>query len=98
MTDNIDFFEEPYTLIDEEGEEAPFEMLDTLIYEGVRYFAMTPILDDDDESEEGEIIILRSEKDGEEEVLVTFDDEDLYDKIGNMFLERINAEYGDEEE
>jgi hypothetical protein len=36
--------------------------------------------------------------DGDEETLVTLDDDALYEKIGNMFLERINAEFDDEEE
>jgi uncharacterized protein YrzB (UPF0473 family) len=99
MADINDLMENPYTLIDENGEEAPFELLDVMDFEGERYYAMTPYIDEDDDSDEtdAEIIILRSEQDGDEEVLATVDDDDLYVKIGNMFLERLNADLDDEE-
>jgi uncharacterized protein YrzB (UPF0473 family) len=100
MADMNEFTADLYTLVDEEGEEVRFELVDVMDYEDSRYYAMTPYIEDEADSLEGdaEIIILRSEMDGEEEVLVTLDDDNLYDKIGNLFLERINAEFDDEEE
>jgi uncharacterized protein YrzB (UPF0473 family) len=100
MADMNEFTADLYTLVDEDGEEIRFELVDVMDYESERYYAMTPYVEDEAESLEGdaEIIILRSDVDGEEEILVTLDDDELYDKIGNMFLERINAEFEDDEE
>jgi uncharacterized protein YrzB (UPF0473 family) len=100
MAEMNEFTADLYTLIDEDGEEVKFELLDVMDHEGERYYAMTPYIEEESESLEGdaEIIILRSDMEGEEETLVTLDDDDLYEKIGNMFLERINAEFDDDEE
>jgi uncharacterized protein YrzB (UPF0473 family) len=100
MADMNEFTPDLYTLIDEDGEEVKFELIDMMDYEGNRYYAMTPYIEEEIESLEGdaEIIILRSDMDGEEEILVTLDDDDLYDRIGNLFLERINADLDDDEE
>jgi uncharacterized protein YrzB (UPF0473 family) len=100
MADMNEFTADLYTLVDEEGEEVRFELVDVMDYEDARYYAMTPYIEDEADSLEGdaEIIILRSDMDGEEEVLVTLDDDELYDRIGNLFLERINADLDDEEE
>ncbi|MDR0991517.1 MAG: DUF1292 domain-containing protein [Ruminococcus sp.] len=100
MAEMNEFTADLYTLIDEDGAEVKFELLDVMDHEGERYYAMTPYIEEEAENLEGdaEIIILRSDMDGEEETLVTLDDDDLYEKIGNMFLERINAEFDDEEE
>jgi uncharacterized protein YrzB (UPF0473 family) len=100
MADMNEFTPDLYTLIDEDGEEVKFELVDMMDFEGNRYYAMTPFIEEEIENLEGdaEIIILRSDMDGEEEILVTLDDDDLYEKIGNIFLERINAELDDDEE
>jgi uncharacterized protein YrzB (UPF0473 family) len=99
MADMNEFTADLYTLVDEEGEEVRFELVDVMDYEDARYYAMTPYIEDEADSLEGdaEIIILRSDMDGEEEVLVTLDDDELYDRIGNLFLERINADLDDED-
>jgi uncharacterized protein YrzB (UPF0473 family) len=100
MADMNEFTADLYTLIDEDGEEVKFELVDVMDHEGERYYAMTPYIEDEAEDLEGdaEIIILRSDMDGEEEILVTLEDDVLYEKIGNIFLERINADLDEEEE
>ncbi|MDR0946547.1 MAG: DUF1292 domain-containing protein [Ruminococcus sp.] len=94
-----EFMADLYTLVDEDNVETKFELVDVMEYEGERYYAMTPYFEDDSEALEAdaEIIILKSEVDGDEEILITVDDDVLYEKIGNMFLERINAEFEDED-
>lgn len=86
-----EFFEPTnYTLIDEEGIEHQFELLDSLEENGITYYAMTPVLSDPQalEDSDGELIILKGETHEGEEVLVTIDNEEEHDRIGNCFLER----------
>ncbi len=89
-----------YTLVDEEGVEQTFEMLDAMEVDGKRYFALIPIYDDPQEQVEadGEIVILTSEMVNDEEMLASIDDDDEYDRIGNMFLDRLNSMFEEEEE
>lgn len=80
-----------YTLEDEEGNEQTFEMLDAMEYEGEKYFALTPYFENPEEmlSDSGEVVILKSDFDGDEEIMVSIDDDDEYEKIGNIFMKRI---------
>jgi uncharacterized protein YrzB (UPF0473 family) len=79
-----------YTLEDEEGNEAEYELLDTMTVDGIKYFALvsTDTLNDD-----GELIVLKEDNGAGENMLVTIDDEEELDRIGNIFLDQINAMY-----
>ncbi len=91
-----------YTLEDEDGNEQVFEMLDTMEFEGEKYFALTPYYEDPDEmlEDSGEVVILKSEFEGDEEMMVSIDDDDEYDRVGEVFMKRIEAmfDFDDEEE
>lgn len=80
-----------YTLEDDEGNEQTFEMLDAMEYEGEKYFALTPYFENPEDmlEDSGEVIILRSDFDGDEEIMVSIDDDEEYEKIGNIFMKRI---------
>ncbi len=80
-----------YTLEDEEGNEQMFEMLDAMEFEGEKYYALTPYFEDPEESLEdsGEVVILKSDFDGDEEIMVSIDDDNEYERIGNVFMKRI---------
>ncbi|MDE7287916.1 MAG: DUF1292 domain-containing protein [Oscillospiraceae bacterium] len=85
-----------YTLVDEDGVEQQFEMLDTLEVGDDRYYALVPYYDDPTKEVEAdtELVVLKSEyDDNNEETLVSIDDDDEYERIGNMFLERLNEIY-----
>lgn len=85
-----------YTLVDEDGVEQQFEMLDSMDVGDDRYYALVPYYDDPTKEIEAdsELVILKSEFDkNNEETLVTIDDDDEYERIGNMFLERLNEIY-----
>ena len=88
-----------YTLVDEDGVEQQFEMLDTMEVGGERYYALVPYYDDPTKEIEAdtELVVLKSEytASGDEE-LVSIDDDDEYERIGNMFLERLNEIYDGE--
>lgn len=92
-----------YTLEDEDGNEQAFELLDVMDYEGEKYFALTPYMETAEELLEydGEVVILKSQFEGDEEMMVTIDDDDEYERVGAVFLERLREMYDfedDEEE
>ncbi len=87
-----------YTLVDEDGVEQQFEMLDTMEVGDERYYALVPYYDDPTKEIEAdtELVVLKSEYDeNNEETLVSIDDDEEYERIGNMFLERLNEIYDD---
>lgn len=88
-----------YTLEDEDGVEQQFEMLDTLEVDGERYYALVPYYEDPTKELEAdaELVVLKAEYDeNDDEILVTIDSDEEYEKIGNMFLDRLNELYDGE--
>ena len=81
-----------YTLTDEEGKSQQFEMLDSMEVNDQLYYAMIPYYDSEQDvaSDYGELIVLKVVYDNNEELLATIDDDDEYQKIGNMFIEKLN--------
>ncbi len=83
-----DFYERDImTLQDEDGNDLEVELLDTLEYKNEIYYAFIPVEMNLDESYE--LIIMKLEQDGEEELLTTLDDEDEYDEMYQIFNERL---------
>ena len=86
-----------YTLTDETGKESEFELIGTCEFEGKTYLALIPV-------EEGrdEYVILRLETDEKgEDILVTIDDDDEFDRIADYFedelFDTIDYDEGNEE-
>lgn len=90
-----------YTLVDEEGVEQTFELMDTYETEdGGLYYALVPYYDNPEDMVEAdtELVILRSEEDENgEETLASIDDDDEYERIGKIFMDRLSEVYDDEE-
>ncbi len=86
-----------YTLVDDEGNEQTFEMLDAMEYKGETYYALTPY--PEDLEHDGEIVILKAVIENDEEIMVSIEDDDEYETIGAEFLRRINEifEFDDED-
>ena len=74
------------TVMDDEGNEHQFELLDAIETDGGRYVALLPVYDDPSElvDGDGELIILEGE-----EILVPIEDEDTFDEIAGLFEERL---------
>lgn len=87
------------SVVDEEGEEHIFEELDTLELNDKEYVALLPVYDDDILDENGELIILMRNYDGDEIYLEPIEDEDEFMKIGRMFEDRLSDmfDFDDEE-
>ncbi len=84
---------EPYilSLTDEEGTEYEFEVLDDIDYEDNRYLALQPKYDDAQKMLEssGELVILKVIPDGDEDALVEIEDDDEYEEIASIFIDRL---------
>ncbi len=85
------------TLTDDDGQEIELEFIDALDYQGKIYRAFFPVVEDgsDGEEEEYGLVILRSEEENGEEILVTVDDEQERNTVYDLFMEQILADEED---
>ena len=77
------------SVVDEDGTEHTFEELDTIELDDKEYVALLPIYDEDVTDEEGELIILQRNYDGDDIYLEPIEDEAEFMRIGQMFEERL---------
>lgn len=84
------------TLTDDEGNEFELEYVDALEKDGQTYMAFFPALEneEDAESEDYGLVILKSVLENGEEMLSTVDDEDELNAVYELFMEQL---LGDEE-
>ena len=93
MLNNEDFVDEEYeaeiiTLEDDLGNEKDFEFLDVVEYDGDEYIILLPV----EEEEQNEVMILRIDSvDDENENYVGIDDEEILQKVFDIFKERYKA-------
>ena len=80
-------------LNDEEGNEVQFEFLDLIEYDGEEYVVLLPIEEENEEA--GEVVILKVEdtESEEEESYVSVDDEEILNKVFEMFKEKFKEEF-----
>ena len=95
MPEEMEFGPDLLTLVDDEGVEHQFEVIDTLEIEDDRYIALIPVYDDAEDAveDDGELILLKSEMEGEEEFLVAIEDEEEFNKVSEIFLDRLDEYY-----
>ena len=82
-------------LNDEDGNEVKFEFLDLVELDDEEYVILLPVVDDGVE-EEGEVVILKVEdtdEDSEEESYVSVEDEDIFNKVFEIFKERFKYDF-----
>lgn len=98
---DIDYEPEIYSLMDEEGNESDFELIDELDVDGQKYFALIPLVDDEDDLiDEEQVVILKSELVDDQEMMITIESQEEYDNIGQMFFSRFRQlmdDFDDEE-
>ena len=80
------------TVEDESGKKHSFEILDTVELNGGRYVALLPVYDEAEEllNDDGELVILKVVEEGDEDVLVTIDDDDEFNKVATIFEENLS--------
>ncbi len=84
------------TLTDDEGNDIELEYVDALEHNGTTYMAFFPVIEEGSEDSEDEeeygLIILKSQMENGEEMLVTIDDEDELNTVYEQFMEQILAD------
>lgn len=82
-------------LNDEEGNEVQFEFLDLVELDDEEYVVLLPVSDEGEE-DEGEVVILKLEDtddDSEEESYVGVEDEEILNKVFEIFKEKYKDEF-----
>ncbi len=82
-------------LYDEEGNEVNFEFLDLVELDDEQYVVLLPITEEGEE-EEGEVVILKledSEEDEEKESYVSIEDEEILNKVFEIFKEKFKDDF-----
>ena len=96
MADNL-YDADIITLVDDDGAQHEFEILDAIETDDGRYCALLPYYgDNSDASDDSEYYILQVvEVDGSEE-LVEIEDSEMLDTLAEIFEDRFAQRYGDE--
>lgn len=82
------------SVIDEEGNQHQFEILDAIETDEGRYVALIPVLDPEDAlDDDGELIILEVATEDGEDMLVPIEDDELFEEIAAIFEERLSDYY-----
>ena len=82
-------------LNDENGEEVKFEFLDLVELDEEEYVVLLPVTEEGEE-DEGEVVILKVEdtdEDSEEESYVSVEDEEILNKVFEIFKERFKDDF-----
>ena len=89
------------SVVDEDGVEHTFEELDRIETDEGKFIALLPVYDEAEEilDSDGELIILQVKEEDGELYLEPIEDDNLFDKIGKLFEERLADifEFDDEE-
>jgi uncharacterized protein YrzB (UPF0473 family) len=82
-------------LTDEDGKVEKFEVLDEIEYEGGDYVVLYPYSEDENDEGDGYVVILEviEELDSDEDTYAGIDDQDLVNKIYEVFIERHKDDY-----
>lgn len=91
----FDFGHDFITISDDEGNEFEFEVLDRIEDEEGRYVALEPVYEnpEDEVAGDGQLVILRVVEEDGEEFFEEFDDEDKFQEIADLFMDRLSEEY-----
>ncbi len=104
MDQNEKMEKDVISLLDEDGKEHEFEIVDALELEDRQYMALVPLYSEDEAQDaledSGELVILRvsdeEDEDGEQ-YLDVIEDEEEYNRVADLFMERLE-EYFDFED
>lgn len=87
------------TLIDEDGKEQQFEILDIIEQDEKSYFALYPVFNSPEEELEsdGVYYIFETVEENGEELLVEVEDEELSQNLAEIFEDHFENMYADED-
>ena len=93
MNDGAADLDNIIVLNDEEGQEVKFEFLDLIEYDGEEYVILLPIEEDEEESDEVVILKVEDTESEEEESYVSVDDQEILNKLFEIFKEKFKDEF-----
>lgn len=95
MADNHEFEADLISVLDDEGNEHQFEIIDTIEVEDKRYVALLPFVEPDEEitEEDDQAVIFEVIEEEGEEILTTIEDDDEFDRVASIFEDRLNELY-----
>ena len=86
-------------LLDEDGKETRFEHILTFLYEGSRYVALCPIMEDSSmEEDEAEVVMLQIVSENGEDTYKSIENEVLLNEVFDAFLELMEEIEEEDEE
>lgn len=90
-----EFAPDVVSVIDEDGVEHFFEELDRIENDEGKYVALIPIYDDAQDilDDDGEMIILKVEEEGDEVYLCPIEVEEEFNEVNKAFIERLSDHY-----
>lgn len=101
MDETADFGNDIVTLVDDDGKEYSFEVLDAIETDTGRYLAMLPYFADakDKLDDSGELVLVKAVLDEEgEEYFEDIADDDEYETVADLFIDRLQDAFDIEEE
>ena len=94
------------TVTDEDGNDFELEMVDSLEYQGITYYAMFPAVESDEETggpkdvdlddEEYGLVIMKAIEENGEELLSTPDSDEELEAVYQLFMDRLFEEADEE--
>ncbi len=83
------------TVVDDEGNQHEFEIIDAIETDEARYVALLPIYHDPSEmlDDSGELVILTVKEENGEDLLLPIEDDDEFEEIAEIFEERLSELY-----
>lgn len=96
-------FVEPelFTLVDEDGNEKIFELVDTLEENKTLYFALIPHIEEPEELLNGEVelVVLVASKDEDgNDILEPIESDEEYERIAQIFIDRLDEDLDEEDD
>ena len=94
LPETEDYGNDIVTLVDEDGNENEFEIVDSLVTDNNEYFALIPTETAENiDSDSGELLILKVVEDDGVEFLEPIEDDEEYESISEIFMERLEDLY-----
>jgi len=88
-----DFGNDIVSVVDEDGKEHIFEELDRVDLPNGTFVALAPLVGEEGEDGDDELILLRVEEEDGETWLSILEDEAEFDAVGKVFSERLGIPY-----
>ncbi|MDD2496986.1 MAG: DUF1292 domain-containing protein [Desulfitobacteriaceae bacterium] len=92
-----EFEDRQVILLDEEGKEHAFEVLDIIGVDGAEYAVLMPVEEDEDYDTDEAIILKIGQDENGEEILYEIEDDEEWEKVADAYDEMIDETDGENE-